>query len=72
MSRDDEPDAACAAIGGRAHCSAALAGLAHRATRNTQHVIALLCTGLLIVLACNPDLLPLLPVVDALELDVVA
>lgn len=35
-------------------------------------MIALLCAGLLIVLACNPDLLPLLPVVDALELDVVA
>lgn len=37
-----------------------------------QRVTALLGAGLLIVLACNPDLLPLLPLVDALGLDVLA
>ncbi|MGF6418250.1 hypothetical protein ABH900_001729 [Stenotrophomonas sp. AN71] len=35
-----------------------------------RHLMAVLGAGLVIVLACNPDLLPLLPVVDALGLDV--
>ena len=34
--------------------------------------MAVLGAALVIVLACNPDLLPLLPVVDALGLDVLA
>lgn len=33
-------------------------------------LMAVLGAALVIVLACNPDLLPLLPVVDALGLDV--
>ncbi|ACF50843.1 MULTISPECIES: hypothetical protein [Stenotrophomonas] len=37
-----------------------------------RRVMAVLGTVLVIVLACNPDLLPLLPVVDALGLDVLA
>lgn len=37
-----------------------------------QRVIALLGTAMMIVLAGNPNLLPLLPVVDALEPDVIA
>ncbi|WP_329851238.1 hypothetical protein [Stenotrophomonas pavanii] len=35
-----------------------------------RRVMAVLGAALVIVLACNPDLLPLLSVVDALELDV--
>ncbi|MDA5339604.1 hypothetical protein LRM36_14380 [Stenotrophomonas maltophilia] len=35
-------------------------------------LMAALGAALVIVLACNPDLLPLLPVVDALGLDVLA
>ncbi|CAM4289285.1 hypothetical protein ABFC53_17995 [Stenotrophomonas pavanii] len=35
-----------------------------------RRVMAVLGAALVIVLACNPDLLPLLPVVDALGLDV--
>lgn len=37
----------------------------------SRRTIALLCSVLLLVLACNPDLLPLLSLVDALGLDVV-
>lgn len=37
-----------------------------------RRVMAVLGTLLVIVLACNPDLLPLLPVMDALGLDVLA
>lgn len=35
-----------------------------------RRLMAVLGAALVIVLACNPDLLPLLPVVDALGLDV--
>ena len=35
-----------------------------------RRLMAVLGATLVIVLACNPDLLPLLPVVDALGLDV--
>lgn len=35
-----------------------------------RRAMAMLGTRLVIVLACNPDLLPLLPMVDALGLDV--
>ena len=37
-----------------------------------RRLMAVLGAALVIVLACNPDLLPLLPVVDALGLDVLA
>ncbi|WP_142807518.1 hypothetical protein [Stenotrophomonas maltophilia] len=37
----------------------------------SRRTIALLCSVLLLVLACNPDLPPLLSLVDALGLDVV-
>lgn len=38
----------------------------------SRRAIALLCSVLLLVLACNPDLLPLLSLIDALGLDVLA
>ncbi|HHA2517454.1 hypothetical protein K7573_05885 [Stenotrophomonas maltophilia] len=36
-----------------------------------RRAFALLCSVLLLVLACNPDLLPLLSLIDALGMDVV-